>query len=159
LIPKLLKCTSIISIHIFSSPCYVTYNHLYPLLLKWSQLRVLSLTYRANESMIHIYNSNLNITLSRFVTITLFIYPLQNLPSVDPTAQDYTESSPTMSSATLSGTVGEARLADTNVLRVWLTTANPGYACGPTKYQNAKSKVSISTVYDIVFGQAGTYTQ
>lgn len=57
---------------------------------------------------------------------------------------------------TPSGTVGEAKLADINVLRVWLTTANPGYACGPTKYQNAKSKVSILytilySVYDVVF--------
>lgn len=68
---------------------------------------------------------------------------MQNLPSADPTARDYTESSLTMSSAIPSGTVGEAKLADTNVLRVWLTTANPEYACGLTKYQNAKSKVSI----------------
>lgn len=89
------------------------------------------------------YNNNYYIILPRFLTITRLIYALQNLPSVDPTAQDYTESSRTMSSATLSGTVGEERLADTNVLRVWLTTANPGCACGPTKYRNAKSKVSI----------------
>jgi len=48
-----------------------------------------------------------------------------------------------MSNAIPSGTVGEVRLVDTNVLPVLLTIANPECACGLTKYLNAKLKVSI----------------
>lgn len=66
----------------------------------------------------------------------------QNRLSARRTALDYTESSRTTSNATPSGTVGEARPAGTSVLRVWRTTGNPGCACGPTKFRNAKSKVS-----------------
>jgi len=45
-------------------------------------------------------------------------------------------------SAILSGTVGEAKPADTNVPQVWHTIVNQEYACGLIKYLNAKSKVS-----------------
>lgn len=84
---------------------------------------------------------NINCISIPYITRILYneSYFPQNRPSArHHTVPDCTESSPTMSSATLSGTVGEARPVDTNVLRVWLTTANPEYACGLIKYLNAK---------------------